>query len=165
VQQQQPIGSTKSSQFTIRYLVSIASHITMSDQHGDDNYVILYPAGGAFNKLRCKQSFLLDLLDATWLGYSNVPLVEKTAYIRDHILDCIKSSGRTLMRFEGKHPESGSFVHLSEYDAIEQIRQKLRDTKKRQLRAKRKTKTTFIKSSDAAFTPAIANDFLDGKLL
>jgi hypothetical protein len=98
---------------------------------GLDGQVILYPAGGAFNKLRSKQTYLECLIDANWLRYSMSSPQGKREYIRVNILDRIKESGRVLQVFRGKHPENGTLVSPSDDEAMERVSQKLRDMKKR----------------------------------
>jgi hypothetical protein len=96
-----------------------------------DKQVILYPAGGAFNKLRSRQTYLECLIDANWLSYSMSSPQEKRDYVRENILDRIEKSGRVLKAFRGKHPENGTLISPSDDEAMERISQKLRDMKKR----------------------------------
>jgi hypothetical protein len=96
-----------------------------------DGHVILYPAGGAFNKLRSRQTYLECLIDANWLSYAMSSTQGKRDYIRVNILDRITESGRVLKVFRGKHPENGSLASPSDDEAMERISQKLRDMKKR----------------------------------
>lgn len=93
--------------------------------------VILYPAGGAFNKLRPKQTFLESLLQKNWAGYSTAPAHEKKAFVLDNIFNPIRASGRVLKIFKGKHPSRGRLVEPKEDEAYERLAQKLRDMKKR----------------------------------
>lgn len=143
------------------------------DGHRDDKNVILYPAGGAFNKLRPQQSFLECLLDENWKAYTTAAPHDKKVYVREHILARIHASGRVLKIFKGKHPDRGCLIEPMEDEALDRIAQKLRDTKKREktrsVRAfatsKRNTKPRRKATIAASITPHEvaegANDAMD----
>lgn len=118
--------------------------------------VILYPAGGAFNKLRPQQRYLEDLLEQHWRAYSLTPPSQKRSFVKEHFIDPMKASGRTFQIFKGRSPDQGRLVTLTEDDSMERLSQKLRDAKKRCLvckpkkRAKATTRTTTLKSRGGA---------------
>jgi hypothetical protein len=92
--------------------------------------VVLYPAGGAFNKLRKKQLFLEQLLSQHWAEYSATHSHLKKKYVHKHILQPIRKSGRTLKIFQGSSPANGFYWIPNDDVAFDRLAQKLRDTKK-----------------------------------
>lgn len=116
------------------------------------NFVVLYPRGGAFNKLRAGQSFLENLLQDSLDGYiqlKNCAAVKKS-YVKKHIFDCLDSSGHLFMIYEGDHPDRGRLIQPSKMEAYKKIMQKLRSMKKeRQASAKKLTfKSEKLEKSD-----------------
>jgi hypothetical protein len=95
-------------------------------------YAVLYPRGGAFNKLRAEQSFLENLLKDSLEGYcelTNSRCVKKN-YVKNHIFDALDASGHVFMVFEGEDPTRGKLVQPCESDAYKRIMQKFRSMKK-----------------------------------
>lgn len=80
--------------------------------------VTLYPAGGDFNKLRQKQSFLNDLLTRNVEGYVNA--VEKKEYLKTEIIDQIPGG---LWLWEGNNvQDDGSCRRLDDDEAFQRLR-------------------------------------------
>ena len=104
-----------------------------SHEEEETRDVVLYPAGGAFNKLRKKQVFLEQLLSQHWAEYSAAPSHLKKDYVQEHILQRIYDTGRTLKIFQGTSPVNGSYFIPEADVAFERLAQKLRDTKKMSL--------------------------------
>ena len=95
---------------------------------------VLYPRGGAFNKLRSEQSFLEDLLKECLGGYAQLQCgaAGKKRFVKEHIFDCLDSSGYLFMVYEGDHPDRGRLIQPTESEAYKKIMQKLRSLKKDQ---------------------------------
>lgn len=95
----------------------------------DDEHIqqhIFYPAGGAFNKLRLKQSFLENLLTSNLQAHNRAP--NKRIFIERNILSQLPHG---LKVWRGKTPEDGYLETLDHDAAIERILQVMRDRKKR----------------------------------
>ena len=93
--------------------------------------VVLYPPGGAFNKLRRCQVFLGNLLKDILHDFCDLPrFKEKQSFIKHRVLDQLKAKGFVLMIFDGDHPERGKLVQPKECEACTKIIQKLRSMKK-----------------------------------
>ena len=104
------------------------------DGHGVDD-VILYPAGGAFNKLRKKQQYLESLLKSHWYGYSQASTNLKKDYVVTNILAPMYNSGRQFKIYNPYHQcqEGEAEYTIPNVDiAYERMAQKLRDMKKSQ---------------------------------
>jgi hypothetical protein len=102
----------------------------MGDQQ---DHIVLYPAGGAFNRLRLEHPnnvFLENLLEENWARYSEAPSHSKKEYVRKNIFARIHATGRVLMIFKGD-PVGGNLAEPKEDEAFERIAQRLRDMKKR----------------------------------
>jgi hypothetical protein len=99
----------------------------------DELDVVLYPAGGCFNKLRKKQVFLEHLLRQHWAGYIGSPPLLKREYVKRHILQSIRDSGRTLKIFRGSSLENGTYLIPQEDAAFKLIGQKFRGITKASL--------------------------------
>jgi hypothetical protein len=93
---------------------------------------VLYPRGGAFNKLRGEQTLLENLLKDCLHGYCQLKATatEKKNYVKAYILDRLDDCGHAFMIFDGDHPERGKLVQPSESEAYKKIMQKLRSMKK-----------------------------------
>jgi hypothetical protein len=94
--------------------------------------VVLYPRGGAFNKLRSEQTLLETLLKDCLYGYGHLKssATEKKNYVKKYILDHLDDRGHAFMIFDGDHPERGKLVKPGESEAYKKIMQKLRSMKK-----------------------------------
>jgi hypothetical protein len=96
--------------------------------------VILYPAGGAFNKLRKKQHYLESILKSHWYGYSQTSTNLKKEYVITNILTPMYNSGRQFKIYNPNHRQTGEAEYtIPNVDvAFERMAQKLRDMKKAQ---------------------------------
>jgi hypothetical protein len=110
-------------------ILEMESH-DLVENRPDELDVVLYPAGGAFNKLRKKQVFLEQLLIQHWASYSVTPSHLKKEYVEKHILQPIRKSGRQFKIFQGSTPANGSYWIPNADVAFDRLAQKLRDTKK-----------------------------------
>jgi len=94
------------------------------DEHSQQH--IFYPAGGAFNKLRLKQSFLENVLSSNLQAHNRSP--NKRSFVERNILSHFPDG---LKVWRGKTPEDGYLETLDHDAAIEKILQVMRDRKKR----------------------------------
>ena len=94
-------------------------------------YAVLYPPGGAFNKLRCRQVFLVDLLKDILHDFCELSRSKsKQSFVKQRVFDPLKANGYVFMIFVGDHPERGMLVQPNEDKAFEKVVQKLRSMKK-----------------------------------
>ena len=93
---------------------------------------VLYPRGGAFNKLRRSQVFLENLLNDVLQDFCMLSSsrLAKVAFVKQRVFDHLKSKGYSFMIFEGDHPERGRLVQPDASEACKVVFQKLRSMKK-----------------------------------
>jgi hypothetical protein len=93
---------------------------------------ILYPRGGAFNKLRGEQSYLENLLKEHLSGYVQLKsgAAGKKNYVKEHIFDELEKTEHVFMIFYGVSPYNGKLIQPTESEAYKKIMQKLRSMKK-----------------------------------
>ena len=96
--------------------------------------VILYPAGGAYNKLRKKQQYLESLLKSHWYEYSQTSTNLKKEFVITNLLAPIYHSGRQFKIYNPNYRQTGEAEYtIPNVDiAFERMAQKLRDMKKSQ---------------------------------
>ena len=130
------------------------------EQNDDCDDVILYPAGGAFNKLRKKQQFLESLLKSQWQRYSEASINTKKEFVMTNVLTPIYQSGRQFKIYNLNHRDTGEEEYtIPNLDmACERIAQKLRDMKKAQTavaRLGKKTKRKLVHPAKRKATAAM----------
>jgi hypothetical protein len=120
---------------------------------------ILYPRGGAFNKLRSKDVFLERLLTDQLESYSkhDLPGRMKKDFIKRNIFDSLKANNYVFMIFDGDHPERGQLIQPNENEAYKIVFQKLRSMKKAMM-AKRLNPSNRTKHVDETLAPGTYNE-------